>query len=68
MPLFDYKCENIKCSNCGTVEEHLVRHAGQWVHCPECLSPMKKIISAPDGKRVPHISWSSWRVGIGLKD
>lgn len=66
MPLYDFKCENEECKENGIHCERLCK-VGKIATCENCQAPMKKLILPPEGKRVPHVSWSTWRVGIGLK-
>lgn len=65
MPLYDFECRNEKCEKHAEHVETLCK-VGVISECSECGEPMKKLIMAPDHKQVPHISWSTWRVGIGL--
>ena len=64
MPLFDFKCTNEKCSDHDQNVEILCKH-GSTQKCKTCEQELIKVIIAPDIPKVPHISWSKWRAGMG---
>ncbi len=45
MPIFDFKCENPKCSKYNLVEEKLVR-GYVIIKCGMCNQGMKRLVSA----------------------
>lgn len=65
MPLYDFQCTNKECAEYEKPLECICKY-GQIADCKVCKQPMQKLIMPPETPKVPHISWSSWRVGIGL--
>ena len=56
----DYICTNDSCSKYyEKVEKFGKRAERDTYQCEICTSLLKRV---PTGQRVPHISWSTWRV------
>ncbi len=66
MPLYDFGCSNKECENHDKLQEQLVPMSISKLECELCKQDMFRKITSSKNK-TPHISWSSWRVGIGLK-
>lgn len=63
MPIYDFACKNTECTELDIELETLSR-VGAIEPCEKCGKDMKKLIKRPKGKRAPHISWSTWQVGL----
>jgi len=60
MPLYEYVCENQKCSKHKEIQTQIKTIAERKnAQCEECDIILKHLIS---GMSRPHISWSLWRV------
>lgn len=62
MPMYDYQCKNTECDN-DTVVEVLHKMAEKpELLCSTCDTKLTKVIVAPNTPKVPHVSWSTWRM------
>lgn len=61
MPMYDFACENEECPQFEEEVEKLCK-VGEIKDCEECGQPMKKLIKSAGYKKIPHISWSTWKI------
>ena len=65
MPTYDYFCDNDKCSSLGKEITRRCKIAERNEQCCEtCGELLVKEVSSTQNS---HVSWSTWRVDIGIK-
>lgn len=63
MPIYDFTCKNEKCSAFEEDIELLIQF-GDTPPCAHCGTFLTKVFRAPAKPKVPHSSWSTWRIGL----
>ena len=67
MPIYVFACDNYECSSHKEEAEYICK-VNETKGCEACGFSMKKLIRAPKTRQVPHISWSTWSIGMGGND
>lgn len=65
MPIYDFVCPNEECEMHDQDIELLCNVGDFDQECETCTGKLRKVYRSTSYKKVPHISWSTWRVGMG---
>lgn len=69
MPFYDYQCLNEDCKAKGINQEMYTSISERDTIKPKCMSCDQELTrSLTWNQKIPDISWSKWRVDIGINN